>query len=98
MTGQSPRSWEGYSVQHKIPQRHMDLGREKQPQNRAGNSSGQRRRQGDHKVPEKGEGLHRLSSKRAKPTTSRRRYQKFMLVAKKSQWVHLQTPGGQGNG
>lgn len=92
MTGQSPGSWEGYSVQHKVPQRHIDSDREKQPHSRAGKSSGQRRRQGDNKVPEKGEELHRLSLKRGKPTTSRRKYQKFLVVAKKSQQVHLQTP------
>lgn len=94
MTGQSPRRWEGHSVQHKILQRHMDLDREKQMHSRAGNSSGQRR-QRDNKVPEKGEGLHRLSLKRGKPTTSRRKYQKFIIVAKKNQQVHLQTLVGR---
>lgn len=54
----------GYSVQHKVPQRRMDSDREKQPHSRAGNSSGQRRRQRDNKVPEKGEGLPRLSLRR----------------------------------
>lgn len=49
-------------------------------------------------MPEKGEGLHRLSSKSGKPTASGRKYQKVIVVAKKSQQVHLQTSGGQGKG
>lgn len=49
-------------------------------------------------MPEKGEGLHRLSSKSGKPTASGRKYQKVIVVAEKSQQVHLQTSGGQGKG
>lgn len=70
--------------------------REKQPHSRAGNSSNQRRQQQGNKVPEKGKGLRRLSLKRGKPTTSRRKYQKFIIVAKKEPTGIFTNPGGQG--